>query len=785
METGYILSKLKSVEKHGDYWMARCPAHDDNNPSLQIKETNEKTSLTCYAGCSIESICNGVGITVADLYKQPLKKSKQTNKPNDFVETDRYYYHNETGEIEYYIKRECSESTNKKSFLAFHTINDREVVGLGKKRKLPYKLPSLLDAVKQGKTVFLVEGEKDVNTLGKIGLIATTNPFGAGKWTDDLSQYLKGAKVILIPDNDEPGYKHTFQVYNSLGGTAGSTKIVLLPNTILKSDVSDYLQTHTKEELIELCNSFSDSNIDDLLPLLPAEKKNKQQLVNSETGELFNHIFWQETPTVKDPKEAKDFKLSIVLTKLYEYIDSLGYCLLKYDKSEIIVKVENNIVTEQLSLSQLRQDVFNYISSLPKQISENFTKDTLKEVYLKQQNNLILLSNLQSTAKRINADQFVKDGETTSFVFYQNWFLEVTKDGIKTKDYKDLTGYVWNTQIINRNFTLIDDIEKIEQFDFYKFCKNICTDKDREENGIPYLDKERFTALACAIGYLLHTYNNPSKPWAVILNEANIEETRQGGTGKGIIGESIGKIRNGVLENGENWRDGTFRFQQINYDTNFCFLQDIRKNFNFENLFSALTDGLTIEKKREHRFHIPFEKAPKFLISTNFAIIGTDGSFNRRKKEIEIYTYYGEEHKPIDDFGKLFFSGWNADEWNLFDNFMIGCLESYLDAGDIPKFKSETLERKRIVVSTNEEFLDWITEKFDFSDGNEIEFEISSFYENYKVFASIKDDSKFSKQKLTSWIKIYCKFKNYDYESVRTGIERRHKITRKVTKDSK
>jgi hypothetical protein len=111
-----------------------------------------------------------------------------------------------------------------------------------------YRLPELV--AHPDKSVFIVEGEKDADRLAREGLLATTNPSGAGKWKKEYSQTLKGRDVVILPDNDEPGKTHGQEVAKSLHGIAKSVKVVDLPGLSEKGDVSDWLEAgHTVEEL--------------------------------------------------------------------------------------------------------------------------------------------------------------------------------------------------------------------------------------------------------------------------------------------------------------------------------------------------------------------------------------------------------------------------------------------------------------------------------------------------------------------------------------------------------
>jgi 5S rRNA maturation endonuclease (ribonuclease M5) len=111
---------------------------------------------------------------------------------------------------------------------------------------VPYRLPQVL----QADTVFIVEGEEDADRLQELGLVASCNPMGAGKWRAEYNPHFRGKKVIILPDNDEPGRKHAQDVARKLHGVAASVKVVELPSLPEKGDVSDWLKAGgTMEQL--------------------------------------------------------------------------------------------------------------------------------------------------------------------------------------------------------------------------------------------------------------------------------------------------------------------------------------------------------------------------------------------------------------------------------------------------------------------------------------------------------------------------------------------------------
>ena len=246
-----ILNRLQGVKQSREGYTALCPAHDDRKPSLSIKlADNETILLYCHAGCTIADICKALGIEEKDLFPTTVKpmKQKQNNKKPKTAPPPTYIYHDQDGQVLFGVIRKPG-----KKFAQCRPHGNGWIYGLDGIQPVPYRLPELLQALKQGKTVFIPEGEKDVDNLVANGLTATTNPMGAGKWRNDYSDYLKDADVVILPDNDEPGLRHAEQVAKSLHGKAKSIKVIELPGLAEKGDVSDWLHAGgTKEELMKL-----------------------------------------------------------------------------------------------------------------------------------------------------------------------------------------------------------------------------------------------------------------------------------------------------------------------------------------------------------------------------------------------------------------------------------------------------------------------------------------------------------------------------------------------------
>lgn len=123
-------------------------------------------------------------------------------------------------------------------------------------RTVPYRLPEALEAIADDRTIFVAEGEKKCDALAALGFSAVCNPAGAGKWPEHFRDFFAGARVIILPDNDEAGRKHTDQVGANLADVAASVMVLDLPDLPPKGDVVDWIaEGGTAAELAELAGT--------------------------------------------------------------------------------------------------------------------------------------------------------------------------------------------------------------------------------------------------------------------------------------------------------------------------------------------------------------------------------------------------------------------------------------------------------------------------------------------------------------------------------------------------
>ena len=349
-------------------------------------------------------------------------------------------------------------------------------------------------------------------------------------------------------------------------------------------------------------------------------------------------------------------------------------------KNYVFVRVTNNLI-DHTSEKEIKDFILNYLLDLDDVSVYNYFAENTR--YFREEF-LTLLSSIDV--------YFIEDNKDTAYLYYKNSAVKVTKKELISIDYLDLGGYVWKDHVIDRGFIKCETTN----CDFRKFINNICGNNE-----------SRIQSMQSTLGYLLHGWKNLSYSPAVILNDEVISDNPEGGTGKGLFMNALAQMKKLVVIDGKSFNfEKSFAYQLVSADTQILCFDDVKKYFDSERLFSVVTEGLTLEKKNKDAIKIPFSKSPKVSITTNYAIKGKGSSFERRKWELELSRYYTRDRTPLKEFGKLMFGEWNDEEWCQFDNFMIECLQLYLDKGLI-KSEFVNLKIRQLAAETCHEFIEW------------------------------------------------------------------------------
>jgi len=460
----------------------------------------------------------------------------------------------------------------------------------------------------------------------------------------------------------------------------------------------------------------------------------KKEVANSE--DTFWAISDKKVISV-DPMKYRDFLNKYGFQKYYPE---------RAERSTFVRVVENKVNLSSVDqikdfvlghlMKQKQVDVWNYCSKSP---------------YLFTDGHLSMLDPIEL--------MMLQDTKDVSFIPYRNGVVKITKNKVEIVPYIDIDGYIWDRQIIDRNYKPTKTIQN----DFKSFVSKVSAD-----------DEQRVNALETTLGYLLHTYKDKTDQKAIIFNDQEIDDNPNGGSGKSLVLTAIGKIRNIVKIDGKSFnpQKSDFVYQRVNLDSQILAFDDVKKNFDFEQLFSLISEGITVNRKNKDEIFIPFERSPKIVITTNYVISGAGGSHDRRRHEIEFNQYFNAQRSPLDEYGRLLFDHWTALDWLIFDNYMISNLQKFLSMG-LVKSIAINADHKRFISATNKEFYDYAIE------GN-ITLDVVH-YNN----ASIQDFQAYTggwqdlnAQTYLRMISEYCKFKKFKLEKGRSAGGRYFKITK-------
>jgi len=430
-------------------------------------------------------------------------------------------------------------------------------------------------------------------------------------------------------------------------------------DTNLKTDIEKKIRSGQK--LSKIKKSFNISNID--------------EIVENIKEELEVNEFWYYDENNKIKLSPHKYKFWLEQNNFLKYFptDSQTFTFIRKDQNLIEETNEKRIKDYVLDYLLSQEDIgykpYDFMAGNPSYFNINY------------------LSMLKSEEVKLKED--TKD---ECYLYYRNCAIEIKKDKFVEIDYLDLDGYVWKNQIIDRDFKDSDH----HQSEFRTFLWYISGQ-----------DVQKYNSFKSIIGYLLHSYKTSSKNKAIILNDETISDNPNGGSGKGILWNALGKMKKVSMIDGKTFEfSKSFPYQTVSTDCQILVFDDVKKNFSFESLFSVITEGITLEYKGQDAIKIPVEKSPKILITTNYTIGGVGGSFERRKIEVELSDFFNAKNTPEDVFGHMLFDDWDDKEWSRFDNFMINCLQYYLFNG-LKTHDFNNLETRKFIKITNMEFYEW------------------------------------------------------------------------------
>jgi len=443
----------------------------------------------------------------------------------------------------------------------------------------------------------------------------------------------------------------------------------------------------------------------------------------------------------------KNGKISLNDYKFKLFLENRGFYKVQLnDKEFTFVKVYNNVINE-VNETNIKDFILNHVIEIDIKVYNFFARSTTKfsEGYLNQ------LATKELT--------MVRDTEDISYLFFKNNVVKVTKKDIEFIPYSEIGGFVWQRNIINKDFYVTET-----KSDFSQFIRNICANDDT-----------RTLILETSLGYLLNAYKRQDEGVAVILYDESLNDNPSGRTGKTVISDALKEMRKLVTLNGKDFDNkGSFPYDVINLDDNIICFDDMERTFKFESLFSIITGDLTLKKKFLQPIIIPFERSPKIMFTSNYILQGVGDSHDDRKLEIELYRHYNKNFKPINEFGKRFFSKkWNNEDWNAFFNYMIKNIQLYFTHG-LQKSELKTGKTKKLIANTSEDFYDFCENDFYWKPDN--------FYTTKEVMQKFNDGSREVPRNMNAswfgrWLSMYFEFKQWKRDDTTYGGIRKFSVS--------
>ena len=470
----------------------------------------------------------------------------------------------------------------------------------------------------------------------------------------------------------------------------------------------------------------------------------KEGLTDSDIDDIIDFDFEDDFLVFWDTD--KNGKLSLNDYKFKLFLENRGFYKVQLnDKEFTFVKVYNNIINEVNEI-HIKDFVLNHVVEIDMNVYNFFAKSTTKfsENYLNQ-----------LATKEL---AMVRDSETESYLFFQNGVLKVTEEKKEIIEYINIGGFVWQKNIIPHNYFDIDC-----KSDFETFINNVCNKEEK-----------RKLIVETALGYLLNTYKKQDEGLAIVFYDETLNDNPSGRTGKTLISKALGQCRKLVTLNGKEFNNkGQFPYQTINLDDNIICFDDMERTFKFETLFSIITGNLTLNKKNLQPIEIPFSKSPKILFTSNYILSGVGDSHDARKVEIELYRHYSKKYKPVNEFGKLFFSQWSTEEWNCFFSYMISNIQKYFKHGLIYS-ELKTGKTKKLIANTCEDFYDFCE--------NEFFWKSEHYYTTKEIMQSYNDGSREIPRNMNvswfgRWLGMYFDYKQWRREDTTNGGVRKFSVS--------
>lgn len=767
-------------------------------PRVNEQHCNDFKLRSCksYAYCKQ----NGTIVTTATedypILVYDFGKWQKIYQPNSFEKQYRFRYAGEKPDRHVFgmdlIEKEYNRLKEKYEEEYNYSVSDESDKGDDEEKITIKKKDYKLDAV------FIVSGGSDGINLRSFGKFPI--------WFNSESEHLDWAEykqlktwakeIYYVADLDATGVKQAI----AMGLKFLDIRLFWLPEKLKTykdkrnnpcKDFKDYVEKFYRPESVTAFNNGFDKLVLNSLPLQ----------------------FWTEW--------FKGGKMNYNLsnTRLYHFLSHMGFGRYESDnlkegflyirKEGSIVKVLHpyeieNYVHAFLEERQMSPDLRDYIyksnqlgersmSKLPK-LEIDFTDADKHTQYLFFPKKILKITPTEMVEyKQGEVDKYVWEDKIIDFNFKKeepHFKITTDPDGdldieILKKD-NPFLNYLINTSRVHWRKELEEHYEGKPEKEAEEYFKanqfNIAgdnlTDDEKHEQKLHLINK------IYSIGYLLHKYKDESKAWCVFAMDNKISETGEshGGSGKSLCYgylNNVLKRRFYLKGRDEKLTQNDFIYHGVTEDTDYIMIDDASQYLKFDFFFSEITGSLKVNPKNAQPYEIPFSKAPKFVISSNFTIRNADPSTERRLLYTVFSDYYHfnkeDEYKQVrqvsDDFGgRNLFKDFTEAEWNAYFNLLAYCLQFFLVHPVKVNPPMDNVTKRSLQAEMGDAFMGWADAFFMTTEVNpSTQTETTKYLDNYFLKEMAFDDfdratklgKKWTIHKFKKAIKAYCQLNGY------------------------
>lgn len=440
--------------------------------------------------------------------------------------------------------------------------------------------------------------------------------------------------------------------------------------------------------------------------LMPHEKYWSAKLMTTRNGQEYEKYAWS-------------------YKGMYDFLRNRGFGLQEYSPENYrFVHAEDKILK---IVSNVK--IQHFMRDFTREIAET---DELLELFYRGATQYLSNDKLNQMFD-LNVD-IMEPQEDAQYLYFKNEYWKITADEIERRPLRDLPKYIWSDSVIDFepeafDGPLIEWEHENDQFmpkdgctdafndsEIYQFIINTSNFYHNKEDVTIDEKKNILQHVACkmiALGYVLHSYKNYAMSKAIVCMDGMESEigVSSGGTGKSLWSKIIANVVPSVFLDGKKkdlFKDN-FLYEQVNDRTKAIVFDDVRVNFDFEQLFSALTTQITVNKKGVPSYTL--DPIP-MIINTNHALRGEGNSFDRRQYMLSFSDYYNADRTPYTEFGHQLFTDWDFKQWNLFYNFIASCIQTYLRFSNLEKYKISDIDlnKRKLRQLVGENLIEFFTD---------------------------------------------------------------------------